>query len=135
MRISDWSSDVCSSDLLCRQHYQKSATRNHKNGRVFLILSRPVCKHHTETTMTEIEFNALAAQGYNRIPLIAETYADLDTPLARYLKLAQGGPAGGDRKSVVAGKGVSVRVALGASRTHKQKNHFLVILIIDSINN
>ncbi len=37
--------------------------------------------------MTEIEFNALAAQGYNRIPLIAETYADLDTPLAIYLKL------------------------------------------------
>ena len=39
--------------------------------------------------MTEIEFKALAAQGYNRIPLVAETYADLDTPLAIYLKLAQ----------------------------------------------
>ncbi|NYT22275.1 anthranilate synthase component I [Alcaligenaceae bacterium] len=45
--------------------------------------------------MTEIEFNALAAQGYNRIPLIAETYADLDTPLAIYLKLAHSGPEGG----------------------------------------
>ena len=42
--------------------------------------------------MTEIEFNALAAQGYNRIPLLAETYADLDTPLAIYLKLAHAGP-------------------------------------------
>lgn len=39
-------------------------------------------------TMTEIEFKALAAQGYNRIPLVVETYADLDTPLSIYLKLA-----------------------------------------------
>ena len=45
--------------------------------------------------MTEIEFNALAKQGYNRIPLIAESYADLDTPLAIYLKLANTGPEGG----------------------------------------
>lgn len=45
--------------------------------------------------MTEIEFKALAAQGYNRIPLISETYADLDTPLAIYLKLAHSGPRAG----------------------------------------
>ena len=37
--------------------------------------------------MTEIEFKALAAQGYNRIPLLAECLADLDTPLSLYLKL------------------------------------------------
>ena len=58
--------------------------------------------------MTEIEFNALAAQGYNRIPLIAETYADLDTPLAIYLKLAHSGPQGGRNscllESVVGGE-------------------------------
>lgn len=41
--------------------------------------------------MTEIEFKALAAQGYNRIPLIKETYADLDTTLGIYLKLAHSG--------------------------------------------
>ena len=45
--------------------------------------------------MTEIEFNALAAEGFNRIPLIAETYADLATPLSIYLKLAHNGPEGG----------------------------------------
>ncbi|WP_025917020.1 anthranilate synthase component I [Herminiimonas sp. CN] len=39
--------------------------------------------------MTELEFNSLAAQGYNRIPLIAEALADLETPLSLYLKLAQ----------------------------------------------
>jgi anthranilate synthase component I len=38
--------------------------------------------------MTDNEFNALAAQGYNRIPVTLETFADLDTPLSIYLKLA-----------------------------------------------
>ena len=38
--------------------------------------------------ITEQEFNTLAKQGYNRIPLVAETFADLDTPLSLYLKLA-----------------------------------------------
>jgi len=34
------------------------------------------------------EFTALAGAGYNRIPLVVETFADLDTPLSLYLKLA-----------------------------------------------
>ncbi|MCC7547350.1 MAG: anthranilate synthase component I [Burkholderiales bacterium] len=38
--------------------------------------------------MTESEFRQFAAQGYNRIPLVLETFADLDTPLSVYLKLA-----------------------------------------------
>ncbi|HEY5322416.1 MAG TPA: anthranilate synthase component I [Caldimonas sp.] len=37
--------------------------------------------------MTEIEFKSLAQQGFNRIPLIAEAFADLETPLSLYLKL------------------------------------------------
>ena len=40
------------------------------------------------TTINQTEFNALAKQGYNRIPLVLETFADLDTPLSLYLKLA-----------------------------------------------
>jgi anthranilate synthase component 1 len=40
------------------------------------------------TPITESEFNQLAAAGYNRIPLTLETFADLDTPLSLYLKLA-----------------------------------------------
>ena len=39
-------------------------------------------------TINQSDFNALAAQGYNRIPLVVETFADLDTPLSLYLKLA-----------------------------------------------
>jgi len=38
--------------------------------------------------MTENEFNQLAEKGYNRIPVVLETFADLDTPLSIYLKLA-----------------------------------------------
>ncbi|TVQ93507.1 MAG: anthranilate synthase component I [Chromatiaceae bacterium] len=38
--------------------------------------------------MTPERFQALAEQGYNRIPLVCEVLADLDTPLSCYLKLA-----------------------------------------------
>ena len=37
--------------------------------------------------MTESEFKSLHAQGYNRIPLTAQAFADLETPLSLYLKL------------------------------------------------
>src|ERR1700712_1785215 len=39
--------------------------------------------------MTELEFQSLANEGFNRIPMIAEALADLETPLSLYLKLAQ----------------------------------------------
>lgn len=38
--------------------------------------------------MTPEQFSALAAQGYNRIPVTRQVLADLDTPLTTYLKLA-----------------------------------------------
>jgi len=40
--------------------------------------------------MNETTFKALASQGYNRVPLMREVLADLDTPLSTYLKLANG---------------------------------------------
>ena len=40
--------------------------------------------------MTESEFDALRAQGFNRIPLMLQAFADLETPLSLYLKLAVG---------------------------------------------
>jgi anthranilate synthase component 1 len=36
------------------------------------------------------QFNDLVSQGYNRIPLVREVLADLETPLSVYLKLAKG---------------------------------------------
>ena len=38
--------------------------------------------------ITELEFKSLAQDGYNRIPLMLEAFADLETPLSLYLKLA-----------------------------------------------
>jgi anthranilate synthase component 1 len=38
--------------------------------------------------MTETEFTRLAGEGFNRVPVVLETFADLDTPLSIYLKLA-----------------------------------------------
>ena len=38
--------------------------------------------------MTHDTFDQLAAAGYNRIPVTLELFADLDTPLSVYLKLA-----------------------------------------------
>ncbi len=44
--------------------------------------------------ISELEFKSLSAQGYNRIPLLAEAFADLETPLSLYLKLAYSKGAG-----------------------------------------
>ncbi|CAM4116805.1 anthranilate synthase component I [Bordetella tumulicola] len=85
--------------------------------------------------MTEIEFKALANQGYNRIPLVSETYADLDTPLAIYLKLAHSGPERGSMsclmESVVGGErfgrysfiGLPARTVIRASGTTTELLH------------
>ena len=57
--------------------------------------------------MTELEFKTLANQGYNRVPLISEAFADLETPLTLYLKLAQTQHAGKNTfllESVVGGE-------------------------------
>ena len=42
--------------------------------------------------ISEPEFNALSAQGFNRIPVVAQAFADLETTLSLYLKLANSAP-------------------------------------------
>ena len=57
--------------------------------------------------MTELEFNSLVAQGYNRIPLMLQAFADLETPLSLYLKLAHAEYGGANSfllESVVGGE-------------------------------
>jgi anthranilate synthase component 1 len=54
--------------------------------------------------ITELEFKSLAAEGFNRIPLIAEAFADLETPLSLYLKLAGGSRHSFLLESVVGGE-------------------------------
>jgi anthranilate synthase component 1 len=41
-------------------------------------------------SLSQTEFDRYAAEGYNRIPVMREVLADLDTPLSIYLKLARG---------------------------------------------
>jgi len=57
--------------------------------------------------ITELEFQSLASEGYNRIPLISEAFADLETPLSLYLKLCAGAGQGRNSfllESVVGGE-------------------------------
>ena len=75
--------------------------------------------------ITELEFKSLAAQGYNRIPLLSEAFADLETPLSLYLKLAGGARHSFLLESVVGGErfgrysfiGLPARTLLRASAT------------------
>jgi anthranilate synthase component I len=91
-------------------------------------------------TINQSEFNALAAQGFNRIPLVIETFADLDTPLSLYLKLAnqpfsyllesvQGGERFG-RYSII---GLPARTRIVANRRDVQvlQDHKVVETAID----
>jgi anthranilate synthase component I len=54
--------------------------------------------------ITELEFKSLAALGHNRIPLISEAFADLETPLSLYLKLVGEQRYGFLLESVVGGE-------------------------------
>src|SRR3546814_18121016 len=74
MRISDWSSDVCSSDLVWRSGVRRSRVRLHRLG-----------------------------------------------PDRHRGARSEASPDAGDRKSVVEGKRVSVRVDLGGRRLSKKK--------------
>ena len=53
---------------------------------------------------TKEEFYALARQGFNRIPLTAQAFADLETPLSLYLKLTADAPYSFLLESVVGGE-------------------------------
>jgi anthranilate synthase component 1 len=78
--------------------------------------------------ITELEFKSLAGQGYNRIPLIAEAFADLETPLSLYLKLAGGARYSFLLESVVGGErfgrysfiGLPAKTLLRASGFHTE---------------
>src|SRR3546814_11159310 len=111
MRISDWSSDVCSSDLTLTYSFVESlvATYPYYLGRFFggvLILAGMVLMAwHMWRTWQEAR--AVAAN-----PVLAPDGAEA----------ARGRDMGIDRKSVGTGKSVSIRVNLGCARSIKKKN-------------
>jgi len=71
--------------------------------------------------MTELEFKSLVAKGFNRIPLMQEAFADLETPLSLYMKLAfskDGGRYSFLLESVVGGERIGRYVAPQALPPH-----------------
>src|SRR3546814_20152744 len=92
MRISDWSSDVCSSDLLSVALYRQVAPP--------WLSPAP-------------------------LPCVAPTFLDVVKPRRGHLADSPSPPVShADRKTVVYGKSVSVRVDLGGRRIlNKQKQH------------
>src|SRR3546814_14633006 len=108
MRISDWSSDVCSSDLgrWRRPAPSRQATgRDRRNGgRRRKRRLAPQTGRIKGTEMSEVT---------NKRALLSVSDKNGLVELGREL--------GRDRKSVVQGKSVSVRVDLGGRRINKKK--------------
>src|SRR3546814_12614002 len=130
MRISDWSSDVCSSDLAIRpfRDQRRSSQPQHQRPKIEgLIIQADHPREINEemkmaTTDIRVPHGKLALEfGGNRLPLAVlkshrgyylGTYDDCG-PVSR--ESAEYWPKE-DRKSVVSGKSVSVRVDLGGGR-------------------
>ena len=78
--------------------------------------------------MTELEFKSLRDAGFNRIPLVTEAFADLETPLSLYLKLAHGKQKGQYSfllESVVGGERFGRYSFIGLpARTHLRASGF-----------
>ncbi len=78
--------------------------------------------------ISELEFKSLAQQGFNRIPLLVEAFADLETPLSLYLKLAfskDGGKYSFLLESVVGGERFGRYSFIGLpARTHVRASGF-----------
>src|SRR3546814_11955838 len=102
MRISDWSSDVCSSDLLDRRV-------------VDIDPGRPCARARRNAADADLVLTGIELHARREARQILERF----DPLLVHVRLAERADADGharDRKSVVLGKSGSVRVDLGGSR-------------------
>src|SRR3546814_19816322 len=112
MRISDWSSDVCSSDLLAELFIKNTPEKNHADPR--LSPAQAIVDAAMKTAADRGESARMVAT-------IRESTRQL---VADRIKAggSLAGEIGRDRTSDVEGKRVSVRVDLGGRRTIKKKN-------------
>src|SRR3546814_13645977 len=108
MRISDWSSDVCSSDLICGETSRASMSA------ISSISSNP-SRPSRSTLLTKVMIGTeRKRQTSNSLRVCGSI------PLAASITITAEST---DRKSVVEGKSVSVRVDLGGRRLiNKKKN-------------
>src|SRR3546814_19808499 len=126
MRISDWSSDVCSSDLWAAKFTSDAAWREYD-----VIFKEPVSGL---TTGSPVQYNGIGVGTVRDLSLapddprqvIARVRLRSSTPVledteASPVFIGLNGVAFIDRKSVVEGKRVYVRVAIGGRRIHTNK--------------
>src|SRR3546814_17250919 len=113
MRISDWSSDVCSSDLLDRappfrvgERAQHPIERGAQSSSRVRVVKPPAASHSSAL------FSSTVTQKVQICPSGSR---------ARWVRPPEN-CVSGDRKSVVWGKSVSVSVDLGGSGIIKKKN-------------
>src|SRR3546814_15749728 len=112
MRISDWISDVCSSDLApvavdVIGNMEEVIWYSHRSGWGHL---------YRYDARTGRMLNAITQGDW-----LVRDLIDVDANRGRVLFTASGREGGKDRKSVVSGKRVSVRVDLGGRRNSKKK--------------
>src|SRR3546814_13742262 len=114
MRISDWSSDVCSSDLIDDVPDAYRAAGAAVVGAAMIEAVRRPRRKEGADGVADI----------GEVPL-GRGIADADGRTARIERLADDRrddrPLALDRKSVVSGKSVSIRVDLGGRRIIKKK--------------
>src|SRR3546814_15280935 len=110
MRISDWSSDVCSSDLA----YSIPVDARRTYGRV----ERRCCGWELNPPR---EWQPSTLEPHHTQHVDDDLARHVDIPAMRSHR--SGAWEATDRKSVVEGKSVSVRVALGGSRSIKKKKN------------
>src|SRR3546814_14830801 len=120
MRISDWSSDVCSSDL-SRCLPPSAASSPSEQAGLSVQQARATPADAFDATAAGCRLSPIAASiSFAEAPGPPQGVVGEAVALAQGLQHA-GEVAFQDRKSVVSGKGVSVRVDLGGRRIIKKK--------------
>src|SRR3546814_16981257 len=112
MRISDWSSDVCSSDLYYRGSAERRALRR-----------SPRLRRLGKLSAWDSAGPRRSRRGYARRSPCGSS------PDCRHRRSGPQYPWSCDRKSVVWGKSVSVRVDLGGRRIIKKKTEKSAIYV------
>src|SRR3546814_10927395 len=113
MRISDWSSDVCSSDLAAGTRALIMIDAINERGGIAIWESRLVA-----FLATADRFPHVVVVLSCRTTFLPTSCPTLTRKRCRALPILA---LPGDRKSVVSGKSVAVRVDLGGSRIIKKK--------------
>src|SRR3546814_21027085 len=122
MRISDWSSEVCSSDLVHRQAACDLVAALEQGKFHCLIADQVAVEFAQRDTLIQRE----ALDSLKRLEGLVDRTNRLHAVFAPSVAVGLGHQkaqvsAARDRQSVVSGKSVSVRVDIGGSRTIKKK--------------